>query len=94
MEPPGTAPGSDPLITGAFIAIAPEEARQKYPLCPRISSDTGDGNADAPGRAQGAALRAQGSGRRGQGLMYVKPWACRCDNSATPEGTMSSSQTS
>ena len=21
MEPPGTAPGSDPLITGAFIAI-------------------------------------------------------------------------
>ena len=23
MEPPGTAPGSDPCITGAFIAIVP-----------------------------------------------------------------------
>ena len=25
MEPPGTAPGSDPLITGAFIAIVPKD---------------------------------------------------------------------
>ncbi len=25
VEPPGTAPGSDPLITCAFIAIVPEE---------------------------------------------------------------------
>lgn len=23
MEPPGTAPGSDPLITGAFMSIVP-----------------------------------------------------------------------
>ena len=29
MEPPGTAPGSDPLITGAFIAIVREG--QKVP---------------------------------------------------------------
>ncbi|KEO51725.1 hypothetical protein TP2_09610 [Thioclava pacifica DSM 10166] len=24
MEPPGTAPGSDPLITSAFMSIVPE----------------------------------------------------------------------
>jgi len=27
VEPPGTAPGSDPLIMGAFIAIVPEGTR-------------------------------------------------------------------
>ncbi len=25
MEPPGTAPGSDPLITSAFMSIVPKD---------------------------------------------------------------------
>ena len=38
VEPPGTAPGSEPLITSAFIAIASEEAHQTYANGPRFSS--------------------------------------------------------
>ena len=30
MEPPGTAPGSDPLITSAFMSIVPFPERFEY----------------------------------------------------------------
>ena len=30
MEPPGTAPGSDPLITSAFMSIVPLPERLEY----------------------------------------------------------------
>ena len=30
MEPPGTAPGSDPLITSAFMSIVPKGTHQIY----------------------------------------------------------------
>ena len=30
VEPPGTAPGSDPLITSAFMSIVPEGTRFRY----------------------------------------------------------------
>lgn len=36
MEPPGTAPGSSPVITSAFIAIAGE------PALINIATDSGD----------------------------------------------------
>ena len=33
MEPPGTAPGSEPLITCAFITIVPEGTGHIEALC-------------------------------------------------------------
>jgi len=37
VEPPGTAPGSDPLITRAFITIVPRgRPRQYRPAGPRL----------------------------------------------------------
>jgi len=33
VEPPGTAPGSDPLITSAFMSIAPREGQGEYKRC-------------------------------------------------------------
>ena len=38
MEPPGTAPGSDPLIASAFMSIASEEAPKIYALERRFAS--------------------------------------------------------
>ena len=41
VEPPGTAPGSDPRITGAFIAIVPKgqgEYRQFTGLVQLVSA--------------------------------------------------------
>ena len=31
MEPPGTAPGSDPLITSAFMSIVPKDSHNMRP---------------------------------------------------------------
>ena len=33
VELPGTAPGSDPLITSAFMSIAPREGQGEYKRC-------------------------------------------------------------
>ena len=45
MEPPGTAPGSDPLITGAFIAIVRANPNNPNIGLRRLTCKTGPTNA-------------------------------------------------
>ena len=63
VESPGTAPGSEPLITSAFISIVPKDISQ---VVARSGQFKGDDAFDALG-----PVGPRGKGARGQPLGFL-----------------------